>query len=281
MQSKSPGQQTISTYLAKYLSKSFHLRSLYQQHGLTEKRQAYRFFRHLYEYEELPVLLAGKSKLDQRSGQLLNGRQKVFRRYHYSSGQTSYFYRTSEKLVGYCLKPVLIKKNYRLGTRSLQPLNLLKLVQKQSHQAKLEWKKPKATHSTDFQEHLLTQLLFFCETAQFIQLPLEQEKVPKEISTCNQNIHSHFKSKPLLHFTFSPQTVPLVLKFLDQLDNLAQQFEVESSQDFYFWPNKRHDFQHETLRNSGSPCGCETQARNTYLNYWTHLASDYSSAQPP
>jgi len=36
-----------------------------------------------------------------------------------------------------------------------------------------------------------------------------------------------------LHFTFSLPAVPLVLQFLDHLDNLAHQFEITSSVDFY------------------------------------------------
>jgi len=176
----------------------------------------------------------------------------VFRHYDYSTGQTSYFYRTAEQLVGKCLKPLLIKKNYRLGSRCLQPLNLLQLLKNldrfDKRSTQLPFSKPKQTFSSDFQEHLITHLLFFCETAQFVQVPLEQEQVPQEVeqkdftknpdrvslkSVCNQNILAHFKSKPLLHFTFSLPAVPLVLQFLDHLDNLAHQFEITSSADFY------------------------------------------------
>ena len=64
VESRSPGKKTISKYLAKYLSKSFHLRSLYQQHGLDKNHKTYRFFKNLYQYEEPAVLLNGKSKLD-------------------------------------------------------------------------------------------------------------------------------------------------------------------------------------------------------------------------
>jgi hypothetical protein len=223
------------------LAKSFHLREIYQQHGLKGKRRTYRFYLNLYEYEERVALVSGKdnspqrskSKLDQLTNQPLNSQQMVFRHYDYQTGQTSYWYRTNERLIGKCAKPTLIKKNYRLGTRSLQPLNLLQLTQKQVRPGQIHFKKPPPkTYSSDFQEYLLTSLLLFCETAQFIQLPLEQEQVPKEVG-CNQNIHSHFKSKPLLFFTFSPPAVPLVLQFLDQLDHLAKQFDTESSADFY------------------------------------------------
>jgi hypothetical protein len=76
------------------------------------------------------VLLISKHKLDALTGQHLPKNQKIFRYYDYNTAQTSYFYRTNEKLVGKCSKPTLIKKNYRLGTRSLNPLNLLDLAYK-------------------------------------------------------------------------------------------------------------------------------------------------------
>ncbi|CAG8652030.1 19296_t:CDS:2, partial [Gigaspora rosea] len=44
--------------------------------------------------------------------------QHSFHYYDYSIQQTSYFYRTSEKLVSHTSQPILIKKNYRLGTRN-------------------------------------------------------------------------------------------------------------------------------------------------------------------
>jgi hypothetical protein len=225
------------------------------------------------------VQLVGRSKIDVQTQQLLPPHQKVFRRYDYQTHQTlsfteqrneqftdklsTYFYRTQEQLVGKCAKPVLTKKNYRLG--NLQPLNLLRLVNNPKSEAPIKLAKPKQIFSSDFQENLITQLLFFCETAQFVQVPLEQEQVPKEIAQCNQNILAHFKSKPLLHFTFNPANVPLVLKFLEQLDSLAEQFAITESQDFYTWP-LHHDPAHQTLKHLGSPCGCETTARNNYLN---------------
>jgi hypothetical protein len=221
--------------LAKYLAKSFHLRSLYKQHGLKGKRRTYRFFLNLYEYEERTALVQGRTRLDQLTGQPLNSQQTVFRRYDYSTQQVSYFYRTNEQLVGKCAKPVLIKKSYRLGVS--QPLNLLSLTKPQTHQERLEFQKSvgplKQTYSADFQEHLLTSLLFFCEKAHFVQVPLEQEQVAKENSGCNANIQAHFSSKPLLHFTFTSSVVPLVLSFLDNLGNLAQQFAITESSQFY------------------------------------------------
>jgi hypothetical protein len=43
VESRSPGYKTISSYLAKYLSKSFHLRSLYAEHGLKDKKRTIAF----------------------------------------------------------------------------------------------------------------------------------------------------------------------------------------------------------------------------------------------
>ncbi|MCE8159342.1 MAG: hypothetical protein I3270_02520 [Candidatus Moeniiplasma glomeromycotorum] len=280
VQSKSPGQQTISSYLAKYLSKSFHLRSLYQKHGLADKRRTYRFYLNLYGYEERAVQLVNQSRFDYLTNQSLPSHQKVFRRYDYQTEATSYFYRTKEQLVGRSLNPLLIKKNYRLGTRSLQPLNLLPLATPFKQKSILNFKKPPSSYSADFQEHLITQLLFFCETAQFVQVPLEQEQVPQELKQCNQNILAHFKSKPLFYFTFSPPAVPLVLQFLEHLDSLAKQYDIESSADFYTWP-LHHNQAHETLVQFGSLCGCEIQARNNYLHDWDYLASAYSSPHSP
>src|SRR5205814_6246767 len=96
------------------------------------------------------------------------------------------------------------------------------------------------SYSADFQEHLLTSLLLFCEKAQFIQLPTEQAQVPQELKRCNQNIQSHFSSKPLLYFTFLPPQVPLVLQFLEHLDRLAEQFAISESSQFYsYLPNSK------------------------------------------
>ena len=103
--------------MAKYLAKSFHLRNLYRQHGLTDHQRAYHFYQNLYEYEQRAVKLVGKSKIDQLTGQKLNSQQTIFRHYDYDSKETSYYYRTNKIAVGQCAKPTLIKKNYRLGTR--------------------------------------------------------------------------------------------------------------------------------------------------------------------
>jgi hypothetical protein len=176
----------------------------------------------LYEYEQVQL---GSQKLKLKN-------QTIFRHYDYQTQTNTYFYRTNETLIGHCLKPMLIKKNYRLGIS--QPLNLLQLTKKQTQPEKIDLQKPQQAYYADFQEHLLTSLLLLCEKAHFIQLPLEQEQVPRELNACDQNIQSHFKTKPLFHFTFNPANVPLVLQFLEQLDNLAEQFAVIESSDFYF-----------------------------------------------
>src|SRR5687768_16192734 len=116
--------------MGKYMAKSFHLRSLYQEHGLADHHRIYRLYENLYQYEEKELLLVGKSKIDKEIGHYLNGNQHVFRRFNYETGETFYFYRTNRQLSGQCQKPILIKKNYRLGTRRLNPLNLLKLAKK-------------------------------------------------------------------------------------------------------------------------------------------------------
>src|SRR5688572_7822610 len=112
--------------MGKYMAKSFHLRSLYQEHGLADHHRTYRFYQNLYQYEEKEVLLDGNSKLDAHTKKFLNGNQHVFQRFNYETGETFYFYRTNRQLSGQCQTPILIRKNYRLGTRRLNPLNLLK-----------------------------------------------------------------------------------------------------------------------------------------------------------
>lgn len=257
--SQSPGEQSISQYLAKYLSKSFHLRQLYAKHGLKEHNKSYRFFKNLYEYETRQALLNGKSKLDALTNQYLNHQQQVFRHYDYNTKQTSYFYKTNETLTGHCAKPTFIKKNYRLGTRSLNPLNILKVTHKPKHKEALLLKKPPNPSTftqpverfQDFQEFLVTNLLLFCKSAEFIQAPLEQTHVAKLKNKCDKTINSHFISKPLLHFTFKPETVPLVLAFLNNLDHQADYYDLSESKEFY-------DSRFTDL----------TESRNAYLNQW-------------
>ncbi|CAG8792187.1 4118_t:CDS:2, partial [Racocetra fulgida] len=129
VESRTPGKKTVGQYLAKYLAKSFHLRSLYRQHGFKEHNKAYRFFKNLYDYEEREAAFAGKGKFDKETQERLNGNQQIFRRYDYKSRQTSYFYRTNEKQTGEAAQPFRRSKNFRLST-SLNYRNLAKLARK-------------------------------------------------------------------------------------------------------------------------------------------------------
>ena len=277
VESRSLNKSAAGQYLAKYLSKSFHLREIYAEHGLKDKHRAYHFYHNLYGYERREV----SSNIDQWTGEKLNGNQTVFRHYDYQTQHTSYYYRTNKKLVGKRAKPTLIKKNYRLSTRTLNPLSLLKLVAKDPKKELYQFKKPKKTPvSHDFQEFLITRLLALCQTAQFLHLPLEQDQVPKELTTCNQAVTSHFKPQPLLHFTFTPQQAPVIRQFIDQLDSYATEYEIAESQDFFTWPTF-HDAAHQVLKKQGSLCGCETQARTTYLNNWNWFTTDYNSVPAP
>jgi hypothetical protein len=219
-----------------------------------------------YQYSQREALIIGKSKLDAETKQYLAKNQTVFRHYDHTTEQTTYFYRTNEQLVGKAAKPTLIKKNYRLATRSLNPLNLLKLASKHSQKSAILFKKPKippktAVH-TDFQEFLITSLLTFCKTAEFINLPLEQDQVPKlqcrsllnELSfhsTCDKTVYHHFKPKPILHFKFTPEVVPIVLAFLNNLDDYASEYDTEESSNFL-----------------DSRFTDPTESRNAYLNQW-------------
>ena len=266
MESRSPGYKTISNYLAKYLAKSFHLRSLYTQHGFLTHSKAYHFFKNLYDYDQKPALLIGRHKLDAATGHHLAKNQKIFRHYDYATGQTSYFYRTNEQLIGQAQKPFLNKKHFRLGTRSLNPLNLLSLFSKSNQKEVYLAKKPKRQLSHDFQEFLITRLLLLCHKAEFLHTPLEQEHVPKEAEQCNQSIQAHFQTKPVLHFQFLPENAAAVRAFIDQLDTYTTEYDLEESQDFLSYPIT-HDHKHETLTKRGGLCPCDpVQTRNQYLN---------------
>ncbi|CAI2195877.1 6500_t:CDS:1, partial [Funneliformis geosporum] len=253
----------------KYLSKSFHLRSLYAQHGLKDNHKTYRFFKHLYQYEQNQVLLIGQQRLDGLTGQHLPKNQKVFRKFNYRTSETSYFYRTQEKLVGKCANPVLIKKNYRLGTRSLNSLNLLNLATKHSQKELYQFKKPlKPTLQNDFQEFLITRLLLLCKKAEFLHIPLEQEQVPKELANCDQTIRNHFKHLPVLHFSFLPEQASLIRAFMAKLDDYASEYDLAESKEFLTYP-LAHNAQHETITKLGGCCGCDpTKLRNQYLDNW-------------
>jgi hypothetical protein len=267
VESRSPGYKTISSYLAKYLSKSFHLRSLYAEHGLTDNHKTYRFFKNLYQYETRPALLITKHKLDAETGHHLAKNQKVFRKFNYEKQTTAYFYKTNEQLIGKVANPILIKKNYRLGTRSLNPLNLLSLATKHSKKELYAFKKPKNNLvQQDFQEFLITRLLLLCTKAEFLHIPLEQDRVFKENNSCNNLPYTHFTTKPVLHFQFLPENATVVRSFIAKLDTYAQDFDMEESQDFTAYPIS-HDHQHETIVKVGGVCPCDPiQIRNQYLN---------------
>jgi hypothetical protein len=253
--------------LAKYLTKSFHLRSLYQDYGFQKHSKAYHFFKNLYDYEQKPALLIGRHKLEAYTGHHLPKNQKVFRHYDYNTAKTTYFYRTNEQLVGQAQKPYLNKKHFRLGTRSLNPLNLLTLFAKSNQKEAYLAQKPKKELDQDFQEFLITRLLLLCKSAEFLHTPLEQEHVPKEVEQCNQSIYSHFQTKPVLRFQFLPEQAQVVRKFIDKLDIYAQEFDLEEAKDFNSYPII-HDQQHETTLKLGGLCGCEIRARNQYLDNW-------------
>ncbi|RHZ36592.1 rolling circle replication-associated protein [endosymbiont GvMRE of Glomus versiforme] len=249
VESRSTGRRTISQYLAKYLSKSFHLRNLYQQHGLTAKHKTYRFFKNLYEYEEKEAIFKNGSKLDALTGQYLSPNQHLFRK-----KDNSYYYRTNEQLVGHCAKPLIIKKSYRLVYHSLSTQPLLKLAQKTKLKENLAFRRKPAIKIApiDFQEYLITSLLLLCKKAAFANLPLEQPRVPQNGSKCDQLDYNHFQTKSVLHFQFSKETAPLIKEFVLNLDQQAQKFlDVEEKQ----------NFQDNRFFNP-------IQSRNAYLNHW-------------
>jgi hypothetical protein len=210
--------------------------------------------------------LNGKSKLDQLTGAKLNGHQTIFRHYNYQTQETTYYYQTNRKLVGKCARPIIIKKNYRLGTRSLNPLSLLKLASKHPKKELYKFKKPKNNPvQHDFQQFLITRLLLMCKKAEFLHTPLEQEQVPKEAEICNQSIYSHFQTKPVLHFQFLPETAKTVRNFINKLDTYALEYDLEESKEFNSYPIT-HDPHHQTIKDLGGLCGCEIRSRNQYLD---------------
>lgn len=248
VESRSTGRKTISQYLAKYLSKSFHLRTLYQQHGLTAKHKTYRFFKNLYQYETREVLVRNGAKHDQLTGQYLAPNQHIFRR-----ADKTYYYRTNKTLIGHCAKPLIIKKSYRLGPHSLSTLPLLKLSSLTKQREYLAFRRKSATKivPVDFQEYLITSLLLLCQKAEFLNLPLEQAKVPHSKNKCDQLDYTHFQKKPTLQFKFAKDSANLIKEFILNLDNQAETFGLPEKQNF-------------TDQRFTNP----TQSRNSYLNLW-------------
>jgi len=265
VESRSLDKKAAGKYLAKYISKSFHLRNLYEKHGLKDKNRAYHFYHNLYEYEQRTVLFSAKSKIDQLTGKRLNNQQNIFRHYDYENQQISYFYRTNKRLLGQRAKPVLIKKNYCLGTRAINTLSLLNLATKSAKKEAYLLKKPLKPLEKDFQEFLITRLLLLCKNAEFTHLPLEAEQVPKENTQCNGLIYTHFQTKPVLRFTFLAEQAPLIRAFIEKLDTYAEEFAMEESKEFLAYPIT-HDFHHQTITERGRLCGCEIRARNQYLD---------------
>jgi hypothetical protein len=265
VESRSLDKKAAGKYLAKYISKSFCLRNLYEKHGLKDKNRAYHFYHNLYEYEQRTVLLSGQSKIDQLTGKRLNNQQTIFRHYDYETQRTSYFYRTNKRLLGQRAKPILIKKNYRLGTRTLSALSLLNLATKSAKKEAYLLKKPPQPFQKDFQEFIITRLLLLCKSAEFTHLPLEAEQVPKENTLCNGLIYTHFQTKPVLRFTFLPEQATVIRAFMEKLDTYAEEFDMEESKEFLAYPIT-HDFKHQTITELGGLCGCEIRARNQYLD---------------
>ncbi|CAG8702145.1 8601_t:CDS:1, partial [Ambispora gerdemannii] len=108
------------------------------------------------------------------------------------------------------------------------------------------FKKPPQQLKQDFQEFLITRLLLLCKSAEFCQLPLEQDRVFKEGGKCDNLIYTHFQTKPVLHFQFLPENATVVRSFIENLDKYSQEFDMEESQTFYSYPIT-HDQKHETI----------------------------------
>ncbi|CAJ0832434.1 9724_t:CDS:2 [Entrophospora sp. SA101] len=267
VESRSPSYKTISSYLAKYLSKSFHLRELYQDYGFQKHNKAYRFFKNLYQYDQKPVLLIGCHKLDAATGQHLPRNQKVFRHYNYQTQATTYFYRANEQLVGQVRKPFSDKKHFRLGTRSLNPLSLLNLATKHHKKEAYLFKKPKKPAvQSDFQEFLIIRLLLMCKSAEFTHIPLEQDQVPKETGQCAGTIYTHFTTKPVLRFTFQPEQATVVRSFIAKLDTYALEYDMTESKDFTAYPIT-HDHQHQTTQQLDGLCDLTCQKKEVANSY--------------
>lgn len=201
----------------------------------------------MYDYETREVLVKNNSKLDQLTGQLLAPNQHIFRRQN-----NTYYYRTNEQLTGHCQKPLIIKKSYRLGYHSLSILPLLKLAQLTKQREYLALRRKPATKIAplDFQEYLITSLLLLCQKAEFLNLPLESQKVPHSSQKCDQLPYTHFQKKPVLRFQFAKENANLIKEFILNLDQQAQEFDLDEKQ----------NFQDNRFINP-------TKSRNAYLNH--------------
>jgi len=71
-----------------------------------------------------------------------------------------------------------------------------------------------------------------CKKAQFLNLPLEQPKVPQSRSKCDKLDYTHFQKMPTLRFKFAKENAELVKTFMLNLDNQAEEFDIEEKQGF-------------------------------------------------
>src|SRR6185369_16119332 len=206
----------------------------------------YRFFKNLYQYQEKEAIIKNNSKLDALTNQYLAPNQHLFKRQ-----DNTYYYRTNEQLIGHCAKPLVIKKSYRLGYHGLNTLPLIKLSQLTKQREHLTFRKKPATKlvPVDFQEYLISSLLLLCKKAEFVNLPLEQPKVPQSRGKCDALDYTHFQKMPVLRFKFAKESANLIKQFILNLNQQAEEFDIEEKQNF------------TDRRFSNS-----TQSRNAYLN---------------
>jgi hypothetical protein len=129
-----------------------------------------------------------------------------------------------------------------LGTRALNPLNLLNLAKSSPKKPVIKLRKSplkKKTLTHDFQEFLITRLLLLCKTAEFTNIPLEQRQISKDAEQCSGSVVAHFQTKPVLHFTFTPEQAGIVREFIEELDDYAEEYDMEESKDFYSYPTAK------------------------------------------
>jgi hypothetical protein len=64
-----------------------------------------------------------------------------------------------------------------------------------------------------------------------------------------------------------------VRQFITNLDTYAQEYDLAESQEFYTYPII-HDQQHQITQQLNGLCGCETRARNQYLDNLTIISNN-------
>jgi len=113
-------------------------------------------------------------------------------------------------------------------------LPLLNLSQATKYQDYLAFRKKAASQIVpiDFQEYLITSLLLLCKKAEFVNLPLEKEKVPQTQSKCDQLNYTHFQKMPTLRFKFAKENANLIKEFTLNLDHQAQEFDIAEKRHF-------------------------------------------------